>query len=333
MKRFRKLRKVRKRCQRELLYQVFLLVRFLFAPLPRSVYLFLGAWGGRLAFFLLRRERKRTLAHLEKVFKDKKTVREQIRIGREVFENLGKNFFEWLALPYMKSEELSQLVDIEGEENIREVLKKGKGYIILTGHLGNWEFIPACLALKGFSGEVLVRKIYVQKFDRIFSEMRQAIGVPTIYTDESPRRILKVLRSNRGIGILGDQDVEKINGVFVPFLGELAYTPTAPVSLALSTGAGIVPLVIIRQGDRFLLHIEKPIDLVSLSSKEETLRVNTKKWCEILEKYILRYPEQWVWMHRRWKTKPKEVKSMEAVEKVPVCHREVTVGSRGDLIR
>ena len=125
----------------------------------------------------------------------------------------------------------------------------------------------------------------------------------------SPKKILKILRRNEMLGILADQDMDSVDGVFVDFFGQPAYTPKAPVAIALASKAPLVPCFMIREEKGHRLIIEDPVELEEKGSREETIAFNTEKWSKIIESCIKRYPEQWVWMHRRWKTKPPGIKN------------------------
>jgi KDO2-lipid IV(A) lauroyltransferase len=124
-----------------------------------------------------------------------------------------------------------------------------------------------------------------------------------IYRDESPRKMLKTLKKNWIVGIVADQDVDSVDGVFVNFFGHQAYTPSGPVALARASGAVLLPVFIIREGDGHTIAIDEPIELRDTDDKEADLIYNTQKWSNVVESYIRKYPDQWVWMHRRWKTK------------------------------
>ena len=128
---------------------------------------------------------------------------------------------------------------------------------------------------------------------------------------ESPRTLFKVLKNNKLIGILADQDIRKVNGVFVNFFGMPAYTPTAPVQLALGAKCPILPSVMIRDENNKYYHhliISPPIDLINDRKNPDAIVENTQRWTNILEKHIRKYPDQWVWMHKRWKTTPEKLK-------------------------
>jgi KDO2-lipid IV(A) lauroyltransferase len=276
------------------------LVQFLVRFIPRWMALKIGSSGGSLCFRILKREKNKTLKHLGMVFENKK---ENYIIARNLFRNLGMNLIEWLQMTDMTKEKINSVVTVSGIENIKKVLAKGKGAIVVTAHFGNWEYISAYMAYNGYQGGVIARKIYYPRYDKLLYGIRKASGVETIWRDSSVRNMIRILKKNNILGVLPDQDTDKVDGIFINFLGYPAYTPTGPVSLALATGAGIVPCFIIRKKGKHYLQIEEPLDLVVTGNKEEDIKVNTEKWSSIFERYIRKYPDQWVWMHKRWDTK------------------------------
>lgn len=267
-----------------------------------------GAALGRIAYAILPHERKKTVAHLTWVFEKEKSPAEIRRIARKVFANLGRNAAEWLKMPRLSDAQIVARVEVENFEIVEEALRGGKGIILLTGHFGNWEWLAAYFGSlrkeRGYAGGVLAKRIYFEPYNRLLVNLRASHGVETYFRDESPRKILKALGQNHILGILPDQDVKKIDGIFIPFFGKDAYTPTAPVAIAMASGAPLVPVFLIREGRKFRMSVEKPIAVRRAEDKAEALRRHTIEWSGILEKYLKRYPDQWVWMHRRWKTRP-----------------------------
>ena len=179
--------------------------------------------------------------------------------------------------------------------------------IIITGHLGNWELIPAYFVSVGLHGGVVARRVYYEKYERLLSRLRLSKGFRVFYRDESPRAILKTLKNNEVVGILADQDVRKLDGVFVEFFGRPAYTPTAPVLIAMKTGAPLIPARIVREGRKHRIVVDEPIPLRRSGDREADLVHNTQAWSRVIERYIREHPDQWVWMHRRWRTRPEDV--------------------------
>ncbi|MGB2705728.1 MAG: lysophospholipid acyltransferase family protein [Candidatus Omnitrophota bacterium] len=276
----------------------------LISILPLKVGLFLAGLTGKATFAVLPKARRETLDNLKNAFPEKKDT-EIERIAKEVFSNLCKNAVEMASYRKLTSRTLDRWVVSDGAyEKIDRALSKGKGVIMLASHFGNWELISAYFTLKGYRGTVIARRIYFYKYDEFINRLRSYVGVGVVYRDDSPKKILKVLKKNEMLGVLADQDVDSVDGVFVDFFGRPAYTPKAPVALALASGAPLIPCFMIREKNHHRLVLEDPIELEEKSDKEETIKFNTQKWSCVIESYIKRYPEQWVWMHRRWKTKP-----------------------------
>jgi len=287
-------------------YYLYYLARvgiFLFSLLPSKIGLAVAAKAGALAYYILPKYRKIALNNLELAFGEEKGESELKRIARRVFENLGKNAFELVRFPKIDESNIGRLVRLENADRLRRAFEKGKGVLIITAHIGNWELMAATLRLNDFPGVTVGRRIYFHKYDEYLNRLRKTHDVNVIYRDESPRRILKVLKENRIVGIVADQDVDSVDGVFVDFFGRPAYTPSGPALLARASGAPLVPVFIIRNNGKHSLFIEEPIELADTGDKEKDLVENTQKWSNVVESFIRQYPDQWVWMHRRWKTK------------------------------
>lgn len=300
-------KKVKHRFRKEFLYYaaVALLEGSRLIP-ARLLYLFC-AGGGWCAYYLLARERRKTLANLALAYGGEKSDRERARIARAVFANMGRTVAELALSPRIDTARLHELVTMEGKEIVDREKKKGKGIILLTGHLGNWEFIPAYFVSVGLDGGVVARRLYYEKYERLLSRLRLSKGFRVFYRDDSARGILKTLKNNEIVGILADQDVRKLDGVFVEFFGRPAYTPTGPVLIAMKTGAPLVPARIVREGRRHRIIVEEPIPMRVTDDRAADIVYNTQAWSRHIERYIREHPDQWVWMHRRWRTRPEDV--------------------------
>lgn len=277
---------------------------FFVGLMPMKAGRYVSGLAGSLAYLILGKYRKITVDNLKSVFGVEKSERELREIGRKVFENLGKSSFELIKFPELNKSNIDKIVKIENPGIVDEAFRRGRGIIIITAHFGNWELMAATLRLKGYPGVTIGRRIYFDKYDKFLNRMRKIQDVNVIYRDESPRKALKVLRDNRIVGIVADQDVDSVDGIFVDFLGKPAYTPVGPAALAKASGASLIPTLIIRENGRHRLVFEKPIELAETGDKAKDLLEITARWSSVIESYIRRYPEQWVWMHRRWKTKP-----------------------------
>ncbi len=277
----------------------------LFLVLPRPIAGALGRGVGRFVFWVLPHERRKTLRHLREAFGGEKTEPEISKIAERVFVHLGETAADVLRFPAMDREAFQRLVTLEnGTGNLENVLARGKGVIALTGHLGNWEFLASFLRHQGFPGSIVARKIYYEPFNRVLVRLRQSGRVRTIYHDDPPRTVLAELRANHVVGMSADQDIDRVDGIFVPFFGKPAWTPTAPAKIALASGAAIVPVFLIHWGKGYRLFVEEPIWPKRAHSKEESVERMTAAWSEVVEHFVRRFPEQWAWMHHRWRTSP-----------------------------
>ena len=275
--------------------------------LPNSVALAIGAGFGRLAFWLAATERERACEQLQRSLNISDN-RCATAIAKRCFENLGKNVVEFLRFPCMDARALRQAVTFEGASHIETALARGKGAIILTGHFGNWELLAASISAQVAPLMPIVRELRSARLNALVSSYRAQAGYATIDRDTGLRSALRCLKRNQLLGIVADVDT-KVNGVFVDFFGKPAYTPYSPVAIALKTGAAILPSFIIRQPDgTHRAIIEPPLALERAAVNEEELVINTQKFTKIIEGYIRRYPEQWIWMHERWKTRSEEMR-------------------------
>ncbi|MCX5686284.1 MAG: lysophospholipid acyltransferase family protein [Candidatus Omnitrophica bacterium] len=290
--------------RRYLLYYLGRALAFLFCLMPLRAGLVIGGFLGRAAYHLLPEYRNITIDNLDLAFGKEKSPSEIKRIAKDVFRNLGKNAAELVNFPKINEKNIGDFVLLKNRQILDEAFRKGRGIIIITAHIGNWELMAAALRLNNYPGVTVGRKIYFDKYDKYLNYLRKTHDVNVIYRDDSPRKILKVLKENRIVGIVADQDVDSVEGVFVNFFGLAAYTPSGPAAIARATGAALIPVFIIRKNGRHELVIEEPIELVDTGDKPGDIIKNTQKWSDVIESYIRRYPEQWVWMHRRWKTKP-----------------------------
>src|SRR3990167_7470996 len=290
--------------RRRLMFLGFHGLRGLIGLLPARLAGALGAAVGWLAYSLLRGQRRLTLQHLAYGFGEAMPEAERRRVARRVFTNLGRNALEWLQLPRRSLDDIQRQVTAQGVEHVRDALAKGAGVIMVSGHFGNWEILPLYFRTLGFDrGGVLARPLRYPEYEAFFIGMRAAKGVPTIARG-SVKDVARALRANGLVGMMPDQDIASMEGLFVDFFGHPAHTPVGPAALSLMTGAPIVPCFVIRDGRRFRIAIEPPLRAPEGVERPQALAQLTQAWSDVVESYIRRYPDHWVWMHRRWKTQP-----------------------------
>lgn len=295
------------RLRRRYLYYLLKTAGFISLLFPIKINKFLGRRIGECAFFLVPAHRKNAIENLKIAFKGEKNEAEIRAIARGTFRNLGENFFEILSAPKLTPRNIDRYVRVKGLEIVDRALSQKRGFIVLSAHFGNWELLAGWFGLKKYPVNVLARRLRYEKFDDWINGLRRKMGVNVVMRDESAKTILKLLREGQSIAILADQDISSLDGVFVDFFGRPAYTPTAPVILALATAVPIIPMFIVREGKTHTIYVEEPIELEITANKETDIKVNTEKWSKVVESYIRKYPSHWVWVHDRWKTCP-EVK-------------------------
>jgi KDO2-lipid IV(A) lauroyltransferase len=251
---------------------------------------------------------------------------ELVRTARGSFELFAAAMFEWLVLcRFGKHRAAAAVRSVTGFEHVEAARKAGRGPIFVTPHFGLFELMPVTITLRGMEGKVVGRQHDDRDLDGLLTEMRRAMGVETVFQHQA-REMVRVLRAGRGLGILPDQDIDKLPGIFVPFFGREAYTPTGPASLAVTTGAPILPAFLFRDGPgRHRLVIHPPIEDPGGGDRDERIRALTRGWCRVFEREIAAAPEHWAWVHRRWETTPEALARRRARR----VKREGRAGSAG----
>lgn len=284
-------------------------IAFISRQLPWRLGVNVGGLLGMTAFYLLRRDRERSYEHLRIAFGKDITKKKMASIVRQNFNNLGKGLIEVLNLQHLKDEQIDALVSVEGEEYLQEAQAAGLGTILITGHIGNWELMAAVLSQHGFRLHVIAAPLYDPNIDDWIVTLRSKFNVETISrgSPSASRKILGVLRKKEILGLLIDQDT-RVDGVFVNFFNKKAHTPSGAAQLALRSNAATMMCFVTRlPGGRHRVTIEKPMKLFRSGDKEKDIEVNTAMFTARIEEVVKQYPEQWVWMHRRWRTKQEKV--------------------------
>lgn len=273
--------------------------------LPYSWVSALGRLFGGLVFRLAGGERRKTLASLQTAFPHMGEA-ERLGLARSSWNNIGRNLFEvvhWRG--WSREKIISQIARVEGAQNLESAFQRGKGLLLVTAHLGNWELLGAYLGTQHKSSAV-AQDLYDPRFDELINRFRiEKLGAAAmIKRGMALRGILEALKDQQGILVLCDQDTGQ-DGVFVPFFGKLAWTQSGVARIAQKTGAALVPAFLVRGADgRFEVHVEKEIAMPPGQDKEKEILEATRRITEVMEKYVRAYPDQWVWMHQRWKTRP-----------------------------
>jgi KDO2-lipid IV(A) lauroyltransferase len=294
-----------KRIKNWFLYRLITSIISLLNFLPRDFAISVGGALGRLAFLLIRDARRRTLFNLSLAFGDEKSKKELRELGSKVFENVGKNVADAVRLSKMRWEDVGRIIEIEGLEHFDEAYKLGKGVIALTGHIGNFELLAAWFSLHGYKVSVIGRELYDPRLDRLLVENRESVGVENIPTSAGVKSIIRALKAGRALGVLADQDSSRVRGEFVEFFGKPARTPVGPILLPYKTDSPIIPMAIVRKDrNRYKIIVKPQVELFFSEDRERDILEVTQRCTKVLESIIQEYPDQWLWMHDRWKSKP-----------------------------
>ncbi|MBI5417750.1 lysophospholipid acyltransferase family protein [Candidatus Poribacteria bacterium] len=244
--------------------------------------------------------------NLIRSFGNEKTSDEIENIIRNNFINIAYTSIEFLNFPKIDRRFLEENVSgLEGLNYFKEALEQGKGVINVTGHLGNWELLGILYPILGFKFSVIARRQSNPLVNNFVVNLRTKKGMNIIYHRDANRRGLNTLREDHILALVSDQDARD-NGIFVNFFGRCASTARGPAVLNRKTGAPIIMSFLLREKPgKFKLIVEKPINFIKTDNKENDILSNTILWSNLMEKNIRQYPDQWFWVHRRWKTQRK----------------------------
>jgi KDO2-lipid IV(A) lauroyltransferase len=273
--------------------------------LPRPVARRLAVGVARLLYAMTPKLRNTAEFNLRLAFPDWSEA-QRTAVIRGMVSNMGWMAAEFARLPRNTKENIEQLVVLDGHENFLEGQRRGKGVLYLTGHIGAWELSSYAHALYGFPLHYMARPLDNARVDALVNGYRCLSGNRPIFKNESARAVLKILRDAGTIGILADQNTMPEEGVFVDFFGKAACTTTGIARVALHTDAAVVPgYAYWDEGTRrYRLRFEPAVELARTGDFERDIFVNTQKFAKVIEGIIRSHPEQWVWVHARWKTRP-----------------------------
>ncbi|MGZ6276008.1 MAG: lysophospholipid acyltransferase family protein [Syntrophales bacterium] len=244
------------------------------------------------------------LHNLRNAFPEK-SLEEVEAIAKSVYRHLALVMAELFEMPYITRETLHEWADVEGLEHLEKAFAQGKGVLSVVAHFGNWELMTVAVPLAARPMKIVYRPLDNPVMDNLLGWVRTKHGNSLIPKGGAGKRIIHLLRENNVIGILSDQNVAADEGVFVNFFGRLACTGVGTAVLALQSGAPVLPAFMPRMPDgRYKLLILPPVEIARTDDYESDLVVNTQRFTKVVEDVVRQYPDQWFWIHQRWKTKP-----------------------------
>jgi Kdo2-lipid IVA lauroyltransferase/acyltransferase len=265
-----------------------------------------GAWLGALGYRPLGIRRKVVERQIAAAFPDLDEHRVR-GIARGAYEHLGRTTIEVALLPGLGRDGVLDLFEgVDGWEHVERAMTAGKGILFVTGHLGNWELAGSYVASRGVPLDAVVRRQTNPMFDRWLNETRASIGMTVVPDSEAVRRIPRSLRQGRAIALVADQGVKGLASTFVPFFGRPAKTPRGPAVFALRFDAPVLFATALRQpGGKYRFFIE-PVPVVRTGDTEHDVDETVAAYTRVIETFVRRYPEQYLWQHRRWRRQPED---------------------------
>jgi KDO2-lipid IV(A) lauroyltransferase len=273
--------------------------------LPRGAARAAGAAVGALAFRIISGLRRTGLKNLALAFPEM-SREEQLCLLPKLYRNLGWQLAEFCQMRSYTKENTHSFLRYDGLERYLAAREKGRGVLIVTGHLGAWELSSFYHSLMGYPMSMVIRRLDNTRVDRLVNGIRCAHGNRVLHKDDFARGLLGAMRQGETVGILMDTNMTPPQGVFVPFFGVQACTASGLARVALKTGAAVLPGFMLweEREQKYVLHFGEEIELVRTGDDQADVLANTAKYTAAIETYVRRYPDQWLWVHRRWKTRP-----------------------------
>jgi KDO2-lipid IV(A) lauroyltransferase len=282
-----------------------LLACFQGIPLSLRRALFTGLF--RLFYHLVPRQRLIAAHNIRRSFPEKSDA-EILRITRDVYRNMGIVAAEFFDIPRLTRSNVGKLVDVEGLENCTRALKKGRGVLFFSAHFSNWELFAAAAALLIKPAVVIYRTLDNALLEHLVLRVRSATGNTLLPKEHAMRAMLRSLKRNELLGILIDQNAAWYEGVFVDYFGRPACTTDGLALLALHTEAPVLPGYVVRLPDgRYRLVIGPEVEVTRTGNWDVDVLANTQRFTKVIEETVRRHPDQWFWVHQRWKTQKCQV--------------------------
>ncbi len=278
-------------------------VFFLF---PRPVCLSIGGALGFMIYLADKKHRHIALSNLNTAFGSHLAPAQKKRIAKASFVHFGKVFADIIKIRHMNPSKIERLISAEGTEHLRQALLEGKGVLIFSAHLGNWEMATALVSRIG-KIYVIARPLDNRSLEEELGKIRKKLGATVIYKRQAARPILRALEENAMVALLIDQNVVRDQAVFVEFFGKAAATTPGLAAFFLKTGAPIVPVFCYpaRRG-RYSLKILPPVEITLTGDADKDVLKITQLCTNIIQNQIRENPNYWLWFHNRWKTRPEE---------------------------
>jgi KDO2-lipid IV(A) lauroyltransferase len=259
---------------------------------------------GLLWFTIDKRHRNVVLENVNKAYPGKFTPPQLEVFAKKIFKNLAGVFFEIIWFQKLSNDQLKQYIDVKGLEHLAKSHEKGRGVIVLTCHMGNFELLTTTLLDTDYSGFCTYRKLDFEPLDKWIHKTRERYGVKMIPLKGASKKIIGILRQQGVVATLLDQNMDWYNGVWVDFFNRPACTHTGLATLAMKTRAPVVPLFSRKTGENYVLEFLPEVPVQVTRDRIKDIEINTQNFTRAIELMVRQCPEQYFWVHNRWKTKP-----------------------------
>ena len=271
--------------------------------LPHGALLLLGALLGRLYYMIIKKQRERAVRQMMQGLSI--SEKEARKIVRASFVNLAQNMLEILYMPKLNRENLHEYIEIEHLERLQDALAEGHGAVVLTGHIGTWEWLSAAFSLSGLPVTAIAKTQPNAEYSRVLDDLRATIGAEIFSRGTSELLAAgRALKKGKILGFLADQDAGP-GGAFIEFLGKTAATPLGPAVFSRKFRAPVVPAFILRRPDgKHTVRVYERMEYVDTGDTEKDLYDLTVRMTRLMEEVIRENPTQWLWFQKRWNTPP-----------------------------
>lgn len=276
---------------------------WIFRIIPISIRRAIATTLARLGYYLLLKHKLIVVHNLTHAFPEK-SLDEILKIAKASYTSFALILAEFSEIPYMNKDNLSQWITFKGLDHYTEACRKGKGVLLFSAHFGNWEIGNAALAITTKPLIFIYRILDSPFLEKAITYVRTTCNITSMDKENAMRPMIRALKKGETINILIDQNVAVYDGIFVNFFGRPACTTSGLALLAMHTGAPVLPVFTTRQPDgKYVLEIGPEVPIVRSSNRDADVLENTQTFTKMIEDHIRKYPEQWFWLHQRWKTK------------------------------
>lgn len=296
--------KLKKSVRHKIAYAGVLILLGFFRTIPRRAGITLGRMLVLIYYAASKQHRKNTIHHLSMAFGDEKSAKEIRHIALHVFLHFATAAVDAIRIPVYIKNGIDRYITTKNLHHLEKAHNDEKGFLLLTGHFGNWELMGAWVAQKKFQPHVVGTALSNPKLNKLMVDTRNEAGYINIERGNATRGIIKAIKDGFPVALLIDQDT-RAKGVFVDFFGIKAHTPIGPAVLAGKLNVPLIPMAMYQKKDlTYEMESFEPICYIDTGDKEKDIITFTQKCSDVCEQMIRRHPEQWAWMHRRWKKQP-----------------------------